>query len=122
MICSQSLRVALDDMATQRGFKAAALVELDGGMVWHAEGEAALCDAVVSTASDYWRLYRRNRDVFASLGDLQVAILFHRGARLTVCECGPGLVLVIVTEKGVDVDWERWKKAHAQLSKDLKSF
>lgn len=122
MMHAQSLRDALSDMASQRGFKAAALVELDGGMVWHAEGDRALCDAVVSTASDYWRMYRRNRDVFAPVGELQVAILFHRTARITVSECGPGLILVIVTEKTADVDWERWKRAHARLSKDLKSF
>ena len=121
MMRPESLREALSDMAAQRGFQAAALVELDGGMVWHAEGDAALCDAVVSTVSDYWRLYRRNREVFSPVGELQVAILFHRAARITVSECGPGLILVIITDRDADVDWERWKKAHARLSKDLRA-
>ncbi len=110
-------------MAGQHGFLAAALVELDGGMVWHAEGAPDLCDAVVSAASDYWRLYRRSQPVFEKLGNLHVAMLFHRDGRITVSACGPGMLLVIVTDpRQQDIDWEQWKTAHARLEKLVSAF
>lgn len=117
-----NLQDTLRDMASRHGFLAAALVELDGGMVWHAEGSASLCDAVVSTASDYWRLYRRSQQVFAELGPLNVAILFHRQGRITISPCGSELLLVVVTELQKDIDWESWKKEHAQLCRLVETF
>lgn len=119
---TKMLQASLREMAAQQGFLAAALVELDGGMVWHAEGNSALCDAVVSTASDYWRLYRRSQEAFSALGGLHVAIMFHRHGRITISECGPGMLLVIVTELRKDIDWEHWKSQHAQLCKLVGSF
>ncbi|WP_137921120.1 hypothetical protein [Hydrogenophaga sp. 2FB] len=117
------LQEALRAMAGQHGFLAAALVELDGGMVWHAEGAPDLCDAVVSAASDYWRLYRRSQPVFEKLGNLHVAMLFHRDGRITVSACGPGMLLVIVTDpRQQDIDWEQWKTAHARLEKLVSAF
>lgn len=119
---TELLHQALRAMAGQHGFLAAALVELEGGMVWAAEGDAGLCDAVVSTASDYWRLYRRSQEAFSELGGLRVAIFFHRNGRITISECGPGMLLVAVTELQQDIDWEQWKTQHAQLTKLVGSF
>lgn len=117
-----AIKQSLADMAARKGFLVAGLVELDGGMVWHAEGQQPLCDAVVSTVSDYWRLYRRSQDTFAALGPLNVAMLFHRGGRITVCECGPLMLLVVITELRNEIDWALWKQDHAHLAHLIKSF
>jgi hypothetical protein len=119
---TELLHQALRAMAEQRGFLAAALVELEGGMVWAAEGDAGLCDAVVSTASDYWRLYRRSQEAFSELGGVEGCHLFspqwpHHDQRMR-----PGMLLVAVTELQQDIDWEQWKTQHAQLTKLVGSF
>lgn len=118
----RALMTMLRDMAAREGFLVAALVEIDGGMVWHAEGAAALSDAVVSTVSDYWRLYRRSQATFAELGPMNVAMFFHRAGRITVCECGPDMLLVVITELRNAIDWELWKKDHARLAQMIKAF
>ena len=118
----QAIKQMLGSMAARKGFLAAALVELDGGMVWHAQGAAALCDAVVSSVSDYWRLYRRSKNTFSVLGPLSVAMLFHKAGRITVCECGPEMLLVVITELRNEIDWELWKQDHAQLTHLIKTF
>lgn len=118
----RALQLALADMAARKGFLVAGLVELEGGMVWHAEGSQDLSDVVVSTASDYWRLYKRSQKVFSPLGPLNVAMLFHRGGRITICECGPAMLLVVITELRNEIDWELWKKDHAHLARLIKNF
>lgn len=116
------IQQALAAMAAREGFLVAGLVELDGGFVWRAEGSLELCDAVVSTVSDYWRLYKRSQGVFSALGHLNVAMFFHKGGRITVCECGPAMLLVVITEPQNQIDWERWKKDYTHIARLIKNF
>lgn len=118
----RELQKTLAVMAARKGFLVAGLVELDGGMVWHAEGSAELCDAVVSIVSDYWRLYKRSQKAFSELGPLNAVVLFHRGGRITVCECGPAMLLVVITELRTEIDWELWKKDLAHISRLIQKF
>jgi predicted regulator of Ras-like GTPase activity (Roadblock/LC7/MglB family) len=117
-----AIKEMLRSIAARKGFLVAGLVEIDGGMVWHAEGQEALSDVVVSTVSDYWRLYRRSKDAFSTLGPMGVAILFHRSGRITVCECGPDMLLVVITKLPNEVDWDLWKQDYARLAQLIKSF
>lgn len=119
---AQMLREALRDMALRHGFVASALVELEGGMVWHAEGDVPSLVEVASSCSDYWRLYRRSDRLFANLGELRVAVFFHGQARITVCECGPGMLLVVITAEVDGIDWTQWKLALRQLAQLVERF
>lgn len=117
-----AIKQSLADMAARKGFLVAALVELDAGMVWHAEGLEPLRDVVVSSVSDYWRLYRRSQSSYEALGPLNAAMLFHKAGRVTVCECGPDMLLVVITELRNEIDWTRWKQDHARLMGLIKAF
>jgi predicted regulator of Ras-like GTPase activity (Roadblock/LC7/MglB family) len=117
-----AIREMLRSMAAREGFLVAGLVEIEGGMVWHAEGSESLSEAVVSNVSDYWRLYRRSKDAFATLGPMNVAMLFHRDGRITVCECGPDMLLVVITTLRNEIDWELWKQDYARLAHLIKTF
>lgn len=116
------IREALRAMAERPGFLAVGLVELAGGMVWHAAGAPEFDESVVSAVSDYWRLYTRSRKTFASLGDLSVAVLLHRAGRITLCECGSGMLLVSITSRGLGADWETWKQDQAHLARLVNEF
>lgn len=118
----REIQQALSNMAARKGFMAVGLVELDGGMVCHAAGSPDLCDSVLSSVSDYWRLYKRSQQVFSGLGPLNAAMFFHRAGRITVCECGPLMLLVVITELRNEIDWALWKQDHARLSHLIKDF
>jgi len=49
-------------------------------------------------------------------------MLFHRAGRITLCECGPDMLLVVVTELRNEIDWELWKQDHASLAHLIKTF
>jgi len=113
---AQRLRSALQTMASQPDILGCALVSLDDGMLWHAEGRMFALETLASSSSDYWRLNRRTQESFERLGELQVAVLMHRHGQVVVSECGKGMLLVLVTERMGGVDWERWKSEHTRLA------
>lgn len=113
---TQRLKDALETMAKAPDVLGCALVDMEGGMVWHAVGPLAELEAVVSSSSDYWRLHRRAQSTFQELGELRVATLMHRHGQIMVSECGHRMLLVLVTRSMGTIDWERWKVEHTRLA------
>lgn len=96
---SQILRTALTELANKPGFVGSALVNIEDGMVWHAVGTIPDLESLASASSNYWRLNTRTQASFLDLGPLQIAILVHRLGQLTLCECGKGMLLAVVTDR-----------------------
>jgi predicted regulator of Ras-like GTPase activity (Roadblock/LC7/MglB family) len=114
---SQILRNALSELTEKPGFVGAALVSIEDGMVWHAVGILNDLENMASAASNYWRLNTRTQANFSDLGALQVAILVHKIGQLTLCECGKGMLLAVITERGNTGYLAELKAAHPELTK-----
>jgi predicted regulator of Ras-like GTPase activity (Roadblock/LC7/MglB family) len=113
---AQRLRDALDEMAAMPSTLGCALVELDGGMVWHTSGSMPDMEELASATSDYWRLNRRGQKSFSTVGELRLAILVHKRSQILVSECGMNMLLVVVTELMGAINWDQWKTDHARLT------
>ena len=113
---SDNLRAALHDMASQPDVLGCALVSMEDGMLWHAEGQTTSLEVLASSSSDYWRLNSRNQGSFDSLGELRVMVLVHRSGQILISECGARMLLVLVTSRMKGIDWERWKTDHTRLA------
>jgi len=113
---SDNLRAALHDMASQPDVLGCALVSMEDGMLWHAEGQTTSLEVLASSSSDYWRLNSRNQGSFDSLGELRVMVLVHRSGQILISECGAGMLLVLVTSRMKGIDCERWQTDHTCLA------
>lgn len=114
---SANLRSALAELSSKSGFVGSALVNIEDGMVWHAVGSIPELESLASAASNYWRLNTRTQSDFSELGPLQIAILIHRLGQLTLCECGKGMLLTVVTERRDTGYLSELKLAHPNLAK-----
>lgn len=119
---SQILRNALSDLTQKPGFVGAALVSIEDGMVWHAVGILSDLENMASAASNYWRLNTRTQASFSDLGALQFAILVHKVGQLTLCECGKGMLLAIITERGNTGYLAELKATHPNLIRLVNSI
>jgi predicted regulator of Ras-like GTPase activity (Roadblock/LC7/MglB family) len=114
---SAILRSALADLSGKPGFVGSALVNIEDGMVWHAVGSVPELESLASASSNYWRLNTRTQSSFDDLGPLQIAILIHRLGQLTMCECGKGMLLTVVTERRDTGYLAELKSAHPKIAK-----
>lgn len=105
---AQSLQPELQAIAEMDGLSACAVVDAATGMVLQSAGPLDQIP-VAEAATDYWRMCGRQAAAFGRLGDLRVLVAIHQRARLTILPCGPGLLLVCVSEENDRVDWNRWR-------------
>jgi len=110
------LREALEAMASLPGLDGCALVEVEGGMVWHHAGHIEGVQGFAEAASDYWRLYTRLADHFKDLGELRASALLHAHGRITLLPCGAGMLLVALTRQKSAVDWTAWQQKTRELA------
>ena len=96
-------------MARLPGMDGCALVEIDTGMVWAASGQHAEIHQIAEVSSDYWRLYQRQRQHFADLGDLRAQVMMHRAGRITMLPCSAGMLLIAISRETEPVDWALWQ-------------
>lgn len=108
------LGAQLHALADSVGLLACALVDIDTGMVLACAGDA---DVIAEAASDYWRLFRRQRPLLAALGEARAQVLIHERGRITLTACGGGLLLVSLSAEPDRVDWLGWKQGVGGLQK-----
>lgn len=116
---SQLLRDSLSELAAKTGYLGCALVNIEDGMIWHAVGSVSELEGMASAASNYWRLNSRTQSSFADLGPLQIIALVHRLGQITVCECGKGMLLTVVTERRETDYLKSLKAALPSLAKQV---
>jgi hypothetical protein len=109
---AEALPPLLRALCEGEGLLACALVDIDTGMVVHSAGDA---DPIAEAASDYWRLFRRQRPLLSTLGEARAQVLIHDKARLTLTACGKGLLLVCLSGEPDRVDWPAWKRRAGAL-------
>ena len=113
---AERLRSEIERMGNMPGLDGCALVEIEAGMVWHAAGHIEDVQFVAEAASDYWRLYRRLNQHFASLGDLRACVMLHQQGRITLLPCGSGMLLVTLSRQTAEVDWNAWQLQTRKLA------
>jgi hypothetical protein len=87
-------------LASTPGVRLCALVDIQTGMVWLAEGRKEGMDGVLEAARDYWRVHQRLGASFEALGAAHAITVRHESAVLNLLPCEPGLVLVTLAEPG----------------------
>jgi hypothetical protein len=112
---SKYLRGKIDSMAKTFGIEGCAVVEVSAGMVWHAAGQIEDLPRLAEAASDYWRLYRRLKSNFDSLGDMQGCVLLHATHRITMVACGEDMIILTISKESCPVDWPAWDVRVQQL-------
>lgn len=112
---SERLREALEQIAQLKGLQGCALVEIDAGMVWHTAGSIVDVNKIAEAASDYWRLYQRQRVYFEHLGELRAQVMMHRDVRITMLPCGQGMLLVALSSEQEAVDWVQLQSRTGQV-------
>lgn len=115
MTAQRLLRDALDEVAGMHGLQGCALVEIDAGMVWHEAGSIADVQKIAEAASDYWRLYQRQRVHFEHLGELRAQVMMHSEVRITMLPCGQGMLLIALSRERDPVDWARLQRKAGDL-------
>lgn len=118
---SKYLRGKIDSMAKTPGIEGCAVVEVSAGMVWHAAGPINDLPRLTEAASDYWRLYRRLKPNFESLGEMQGCVLIHATHRITMVTCGADMIILTVSKESAQVDWPAWNLRIQQLRELLLS-
>lgn len=106
----ERVAAALDRMARHPGVDSCALVDAAHGLVWYSAGKP-VADGLWEAAADYWRLYARQREHFASLGALESAVLRHRAGVISVLPCCDEPALLLVSCGAAEcADWPEWER------------
>lgn len=114
---SQVLAGLLERIAALPGMVGCAVVDVDTGMAWETAGDAARVQHACEAASDYWRLYLRNKHEYALLlGELAAQVMVHAQGRVTIVPCKQSLLLVCLSHEPDRVDWRAWKSMLAELT------
>lgn len=100
------------------GILGCALVDSSTGLSWSQTGCVTHQPLTAEAACEYWRLYLRQRDYFADMGELRAQVVIHTQKRITISGCGLEMILIAVSDERVTVDWVSWQ-AHARKIKAL---
>ncbi|MEO6280577.1 hypothetical protein [Roseateles sp.] len=105
-INKEALAEAVGALAQRPGIRGCALVEVDSGMVWTAQGELADNASLWEAASDHWRLHSRHAAHFDCLGGFIAVALYHADGLVALFRCAadPELLFIAVGQHRA-VDW-----------------
>lgn len=118
----QTIQSELDQMGAQPGVRGCALVDPTTGMIWLASDNAQVELPIWEAAMDYWRLHQRHESLFAELGDLRAAVLYHGGGPLVLLPCTSEPELLLVAHGGSQsVDWRGWQGRVRELGRMIRS-
>jgi hypothetical protein len=114
------LAAELNHLAGRPGVVGCALVDADTGLVWQACSSSTDASApqIWEAAVDYWRLYARQKQHFAGLGELGVAAMYHTLGVLAVLPCctDPSVLLVLHANHK-NVDWIELQRMTHELGR-----
>lgn len=119
---TEGLGVELERLAAQPGIQGCALVDAGTGMIWLASAQRQIGEQVWEAAVDYWRLHRRQEPLFAAIGGLRAAVMYHDAGVLSVFPCGtdPEVLLISVgVHRGVD--WAAWQARVRDLGRWIRA-
>lgn len=113
-----ALKAAIDDLPQAfEALQACALVEVTTGMVLHSTGALMEDGALAEAASNYWRIYQRHGSFFETLGPLRYCVLMHQQMRMTIVPCTADMVLVLLSQDGVVLNWQAVLAQAAQIGR-----
>lgn len=110
----QALADEVERIGSAPGVITCTLVDASTGMIYHAAGGRPDLEPLAEAARDYWRLHRRNDNLFRDLGAMVGIVVLHEEGVINVMPCAGDAVLVTLAQRN-KVNFSSWPTRMGRL-------